>query len=142
MKVAHLFESYRDTPYGITDHNASEDEQAVCDNILSYMTKAHRSLMQMDTDTITLEAKQKLQAIYNSWRTHLMHGDLAAWGKDYDDTGAHDTDAFDFFVQEMFDQAGIDPHKGTIEDFMEKCGAHSLKLHHNPNPHATWGVTK
>lgn len=121
MKVHQLLE--KSTPYGYTNHEPSDDEQAVCDTILGYMTKAHRSIQQMDTDTITLEGKKKLASIYNVWREHLMHGDLEAWGKSYDEVGGKEVDAFDFFVNEVFAAAGLDERTATIEDFLAKCGA-------------------
>lgn len=121
MKVHQLLE--KSTPYGYTNHEPSDDEQAVCDNILGYLTKAHTALMKLDTDSISPDGKQKLSRIYNSWRTDLMHGDLQAWHKSYDEVSGKHVDAFDFFMNEVFAAAGIDEREGTIEDFLAKCGA-------------------
>jgi hypothetical protein len=117
MKVHQLLEN--STPYGYSTHRSTEDEHDICDNILGYLTRAHRTLTR--SDMYEPDQKQVLDMIYNSWRTDLMHGDLEAWHKSYEYYGAKHTDAFDELVGTMYEEAGLGMH-GTYEQFADKVG--------------------
>lgn len=99
------------------------DDSELCDQILSYLSKAHHSLVRMST---AIEAKETITRMYDSWRASLLEGDLEEWNKSYSYYSGKYTDAFDFFMDEVFAQAGMDEKTSTIDEFMEICKKESI----------------
>jgi hypothetical protein len=90
-----------------------------CDEILLYLTKAYRSITHGVDNGIDAAGKQMITHMYSSWRSYLMEDDFEGFDRSYDKWSMDHPDAFDFFVDAVFEAAGLGMH-GTHAQFMKK----------------------
>jgi hypothetical protein len=91
-----------------------------CSEILKYLTSAYREITQDVDNGISADGKHTIQMMYNSWRYDLMNDDFAEFEKSYDRWAAKHVDAFDYFVDIVFEKAKLG-HHGTYEQFLKVC---------------------
>ncbi len=90
--------------------------EAAEDDLLEYLTKAHRAVIAHGgLDTYD---QRTVDRIYETMRSYLKDGDVSGFINAYSEAAAKHPDAFDFFIDEVLAQAGVN----DIDKLFSKVG--------------------
>lgn len=117
--------------------DVKEEHSAECDTdqLLSYLTSAWRRVVNMhENDHFTTDGFQKIRLVYELLRDPLLKGDFSGFERAWEYVSGKFVDAFDFFAEIAFEEAGLAPDQGTYEQFIDKCRSGSIDEGDHPVP--------
>lgn len=114
-----------------------EEQSAECDTdqLLEYLTSAWRRVVNMhENDHFTTNGFQEIRLVYELLRDPLLKGDFSGFERAWEYVSGKFVDAFDFFAEIAFEEAGLDHSAGTYEQFIDKCRSGSIDEGDHPVP--------
>ena len=87
--------------------------------VLDHLDKAARAIL--NSDAYSPDGKERINQIHMSLRKPLVRGNFTEFWDAWRYNSGQYPDAFDEFIQNAFESAGLDSRTATIEDFIAAC---------------------